>query len=279
MAMITCSANGAVVLLFLLTLAAMPVRANLFSLSASGTISQSSSGDSTIPIGTPWTFELRYDAAAPDLDFELTGSADPTFGRFTNTASPPALIFFHYEAGGYQVTIDDPADFAMFSDILITFTTVNAIDINIRAPAFFPPLAGGPVSFHADFNAFSSAPFSSDTLPTNTTLTAGSFDQSTVTLLPPAGVVSSSSLTNLTLRAVPEQCNTPSADADGDHDVDLDDFGVFQRCYGAGSSGSGGLCQCMDLDRTGESADRIDNSDFIAFKACAGGADVPSTCP
>ena len=82
---------------------------------------------------------------------------------------------------------------------------MNAIDININAPAFFPPLAGGPVSFHADFNAFSTAPiFASDALPTNTALGPESFDQSTVTLLPPAGVVSSSSLTSLTLTAVPE---------------------------------------------------------------------------
>lgn len=31
-------------------------------------------------------------------------------------------------------------------------------------------------------------------------------------------------------------CNTPWADADGDHDVDSDDFAVFQKCYtGPGS--------------------------------------------
>ena len=79
----------------------------------------------------------------------------------------------------------------------------NGIDININAPDFFPHLAGGPVSFHADFNAFSTAPiFSSDALPTNTALGPGSFDQSNVTLLPPAGVVSGSSLTSLTLTAI-----------------------------------------------------------------------------
>jgi hypothetical protein len=58
------------------------------------------------------------------------------------------------------------------------------------------------VSFHADFNAFSTPPiFSSDALPTNTALGPASFDQSTVTLLPPAGVVSGSSLTSLMLTA------------------------------------------------------------------------------
>src|SRR5262249_56436558 len=93
-------------------------------------------------------------------------------------------------------------DFVPFSGIDITFTSVNSIDININAPALFPQLAGGPVSFHADFNAFSTAPiFSSDALPTNTALGPASFDQSTVTLLPPAGVVSGNSLTSLMLTA------------------------------------------------------------------------------
>jgi hypothetical protein len=205
MAMTTRSPNTDLLLFTLLALAAMPARASFFSLAASGTISSNSSGDPTIPIGTPWTFELTYDTAAPDLDFELTSSPDPTFGRFTNSAAPPALTFFHYQAGGYEATIDDPADFGTGSEILITFTNVNAIDINVNAPAFFPPLTGGLVSFHADFNAFSSAPiFSSDALPTNTTLGPESFDQSTVTLLPPTGVVSGSSLTSLTLMPVPE---------------------------------------------------------------------------
>jgi hypothetical protein len=204
MAMTTRSANVALLWFVLLAVGAIPARAGLFSLAASGTISFSSD-DSTIPIGTPWTFELTYDTAAPDLDVELTGSPDPTFGRFTNTSAPPALISFHYRAGGYEVTIDDPADFGAFSDMLITFTSVNAIDINVRAPAFFPPLGGGAVSFHADFNAFSAAPiFASDALPTNTSVGPGSFDQSTVTLLPPSGAVGSSSLTSLTITPVPE---------------------------------------------------------------------------
>ena len=203
--MTTLCENAALLFFTLLTLAATPARASLFSLSASGTISSNSSGDSTIPVGTSWTFQLTYETAAPDLDFELTGSPDPTFGRFKNTAAPPALTFFHYTAGGYEVTLDDPADFGMFSDMLISFIgSANAIDINIQAPTLFPQLAGGPVSFHADFNAFSTPPiFTSDALPTNTALGPGNFDQSTVTLLPPAGVVSSNSLTSLTITAVP----------------------------------------------------------------------------
>ena len=95
MAITTRSANAALLLFTLLALPAMPARASLMSLAASGSISSNSSGDSTIAIGTPWTFELTYDTAAPDLDFELTSSPDPTFGRFTNSGAPPALTFFH----------------------------------------------------------------------------------------------------------------------------------------------------------------------------------------
>ena len=205
MAMTTRSLNLALLSFTLLALGPTPARATLFSLAVSGTITSNSSGDSTIPIGTPWSFELTYDTAAPDLDFELTTLPDPTFGRFTNTSAPPALTFFHYQAGSYEVTLDDPADFGTFSNLVITFTSVNAIDINIAAPTLFPQLAGGPVSFHADFNAFSTAPiFTSDALPTNTALGPESFDQSTVTLLPAAGVVSSNSLTSLSITPVPE---------------------------------------------------------------------------
>src|SRR4029078_6743471 len=141
------------------------------------------------------------------------------FGRFTNTAAPPALISFHYQAGGYEVTIDDPADFGMLSRIDIPFTSVNAIDINLHAPSLFPPLAGGPVSFHADFNAFSMAPiFANDGLPTNTALSAASFDHSSVTLLPPAGSIAGSTIASLTL--------TPAfaTDSDDDGGVDSDDL-------------------------------------------------------
>jgi hypothetical protein len=199
---------NAVLVLVAALLAATPARADLFKLAASGTISVNSSGDSTIPIGTPWTFELTYDTAAPDRDFELTGSPDATFGRFTNTAAPPALTAFHFQAGTYQVAIDDPVDFGAGSAVHITFTSVHAIDINVFAPALFPPLAGAPASFHADFNDFSSDPiFVSDALPTNTALGPDNFDDGTVNLQvpgPPAGIVGSSSVTSLTVTPVPE---------------------------------------------------------------------------
>ena len=182
---------------------AVPARAGLYRLAAAGTITANASSDATIAVGTPWAFELTYDTAAPDLDFELSGSADPTFGRYTNTGAPPAMTFFHYKAGSYEVTLDDPADFGEFSSLDITFTSINGIDINLFAPDFFPPLAGGAVSFHADFAAFSTPPiFTSDALPTNTAIGPGSLVDSSVTLLPPAGFVTGSNLTSLTLTAI-----------------------------------------------------------------------------
>jgi hypothetical protein len=256
---------AAFVLFCLLALSATSARANLFSLAVSGTISENSSGDSTIPVGTPWTFEITYDTSAPDLDFQSTGSPDPTFGRFTNTGTPPAMTFFHYQAGSYAVTLDDSTDFGTTSGIEITFTSIKGIDINLSAPAFFPHLAGGPVSFHADFANFSSAPiFTNDGLPTNTALSAASFDDSNVTLLPPSGVVNSSNhLTSLTLTAVPQlagdfnkngtvgpedylvwknsfgSTTDLAADGNGDHVVDAADYTVWRDHLGAHGAGAG----------------------------------------
>ena len=109
------SSKAALLGLSIVALVAVPARAELFSVSASGRISINNSLDTTIPVGTPWSFEIVYDTAAPDRDFVLTGIADPTFGRFTNEDSIPALNFFHYKAGDYEVTLDDPSDFGPFS--------------------------------------------------------------------------------------------------------------------------------------------------------------------
>jgi len=147
---------------FLLVLTSFPLRAELFSVSASGTVSLNNTTDTTIPVGTPWTFELIYNTAAPDLDFEVTGAPDPTFGRFSNSGAIPALMFFHYQAGNYQVTLDEPADFGPFSEIHVTFGGTHAIDINLNANSLFPPLAGGPVSFHANSDDFFAFAFSVD---------------------------------------------------------------------------------------------------------------------
>jgi len=189
--------SAAVLICTALALAPVSARAALYSLEAAGTISVSTVA--ALPVGTPWSFQLVYDTAAPD------GSADPTFGQFGNASTPPALTSFHYQAGSYEVALDNAADFALGSGIDITFTVVHAIDININADDLFPPLAGGAVRFHADFNDFSSRPiFVSDGLPTNPALGPDSFDLITVSLLPPSGEVSGSILTSFSVRAVPE---------------------------------------------------------------------------
>jgi hypothetical protein len=188
--------------IMLLVLTAVPLRAELFSVSASGRITVNDTGDPTIPVGTPWTFELTYDTASPDLDL------DPTHGLYMNSGAIPALRSFHYRAGSYEVTVDDPGDFGPFSEITITFLGgAHAIDINLNAAGLFPPLAGGAVNFHADFNSFSHPIFTSDALPTDTSLGIDDFrGERSVTLLPPRGVVlgSTQDVTNFTIAAVPE---------------------------------------------------------------------------
>jgi len=69
-------------------------------------------------------------------------------------------------------------------------------------------------------------------------------------------------------------------DADGDGDVDQDDFSVFQQCF-TGSDAPGpmpncDLCRCMNSDGDPD----IDGNDFLAFEECALGPDVvaPSGC-
>jgi hypothetical protein len=188
------------------SLVAAPIQAELFSLSASGKITLNSIADPTIPVGTPWTFEIIYNTAAPDLDFELTGVSDPTFGLFSNAGAIPAITFFHYRAGTYEVTLDEPADFGP-SNIDITFLpSVHAIDIDVNAAALFPRLGGGVVSFHADFNDSSHSALMNDGLPTNQAIGLQTFPGSSVTLLPPDGVIlgSGADMSSLKIAPVPE---------------------------------------------------------------------------
>lgn len=67
-------------------------------------------------------------------------------------------------------------------------------------------------------------------------------------------------------------CHRPFADADGDMDVDQEDFGLFQACF-TGSTGSGyaGACYCLDRDRNLA----IDEFDLGAFVECATGPAIP----
>jgi hypothetical protein len=205
MSLIVRCTRAAILAIAVWACAATSAQASLYKLAAAGTITLNSTGDATIPVGTPWSFELTYDTAAPDLDFELTSAPDPTFGRFTNAATPAALRSFYYKAGSYEATLGDASDFGAFDAIHITFTSIHAIDVNINAPTLFPDLAGGPASFHADFNAFAKAPvLASDGLPTDAALGPASFDESSITLITSRGVVTSSIVTSFAVTAVPE---------------------------------------------------------------------------
>ena len=190
------------------SLSVAPAQASPYELSVTGKIGENNSADPSIPVGSLFSFQLVYDTAAPDLDVDLTTTPDPTFGRFTNTGVIPALLSFHYQAASYEVTIADPAGFGPFSDFLVTFvatTGVYAFDINIRNSDPFPLIAGNPVTFHADFNQFSPPPISgSDGLPTDQSLTAASFGESTVSLFPGFALISGSEITSLSIHPVPE---------------------------------------------------------------------------
>lgn len=240
--------RAAFVLLAIVNFGRAPARADLYSLRTSGTISSSS--DATIPNGTPFHFELTYDTDAPDH-----APGDATFGVYANSSSPlepPAMVFFHYQAGSYEATLDDAEDFGLVSDMLITFTSVNAIDVNIIGTSLFPPLGGGSVGFHADFNAFTTPPiFTSDGLPTNTAIDAASFGESSVTLLPTSGFITGSVLTSFSISAVEQP--TTAGDYNNDGVVDAADYVVWRRNVGTtnalvNDNGIGGVVGQLQYD-------------------------------
>ncbi|MHC4672147.1 MAG: hypothetical protein ACYTBZ_06635 [Planctomycetota bacterium] len=70
-------------------------------------------------------------------------------------------------------------------------------------------------------------------------------------------------------------CNDPFADADGDNDVDQEDYGLWQLCIsGEGNGITNNRCCCFDRDHDGD----IDTSDYNAFETCAttSGANIPA---
>jgi len=72
------------------------------------------------------------------------------------------------------------------------------------------------------------------------------------------------------------RCFDPFADADGDEDVDMYDFGAWQLCYtGPGDPEAvfdADKCWCFDRDDDSD----VDAVDFLAFEACFSGGDVPA---
>jgi hypothetical protein len=67
------------------------------------------------------------------------------------------------------------------------------------------------------------------------------------------------------------------ADADGDSDVDMDDFGAFQACFSPGTSSVAPECVCLDRNGDGQisAADFGDSSTPNTFLYCASGPALP----
>lgn len=74
--------------------------------------------------------------------------------------------------------------------------------------------------------------------------------------------------------AIGTLCKDPRFDADGDTDVDMADFAVFQRCYTGDNDPSGRYdmekCACFNADGDTD----VDLTDLVAFQACAAGPGV-----
>jgi hypothetical protein len=71
-------------------------------------------------------------------------------------------------------------------------------------------------------------------------------------------------------------CNTPFADADGDGDVDQNDFAGFQSCITLAGDPSGAFdstaCGCFDRDGDQD----VDHDDFVPFFLCGSGPAIPA---
>lgn len=67
-----------------------------------------------------------------------------------------------------------------------------------------------------------------------------------------------------------------AADLDGDADVDLVDFGLFQTCFNGPNRTAGPACSAdADFDNDGD----VDLNDFGTFQACFNGPNRPPKCP
>ncbi len=68
---------------------------------------------------------------------------------------------------------------------------------------------------------------------------------------------------------------SPATDLDGDGDVDLADFGLFQGCFnGPNRPYAGPACGRMDFDGDGD----VDLADFGTFQGCFNGPNRPPAC-
>jgi hypothetical protein len=85
----------------------------------------------------------------------------------------------------------------------------------------------------------------------------------------------SGSINIVAITMVPRLCNTPSADADGDLDVDQTDFAELQRCLTAAHPIAPVFCKCFDLSGPfGVPDGSIGMDDLQKFADCATGPEV-----
>ncbi len=70
-------------------------------------------------------------------------------------------------------------------------------------------------------------------------------------------------------------CPTPFADWDQDHDMDVDDFGILQKCLTIGGGQISAGCICFDHNDDGQ----IDQTDLESFLDCATGPAVVTESP
>jgi hypothetical protein len=79
------------------------------------------------------------------------------------------------------------------------------------------------------------------------------------------------------IAAAIKPCPTPFADADEDGDVDLDDHGLFQRCYTRdGNTAAFDALNCVCFDR-GVRDNNVDEFDYSEFLKCSTRSEVPWT--
>ncbi len=84
------------------------------------------------------------------------------------------------------------------------------------------------------------------------------------------GVLDNTQIFAIAVRSAPA-----AADLDGDEDVDLADFGLFQTCFNGPNRPAGAPnCDNADLDDDGD----IDLDDFSRFQTCFNGANQPAAC-
>jgi probable HAF family extracellular repeat protein len=85
----------------------------------------------------------------------------------------------------------------------------------------------------------------------------------------------------LVLNITGKQCHTPPQDTDGDGDVDLADFGVFQSCFNGPNRpyalpvGFDNDCKCLDVDPAPNGDGDLDLADFGKFQSCFNGPNRP----